>query len=124
VDIPVLPFIVSMPDQQREIELEGRTSAAAWRVRQLKAERDQIERELASVQVPPDFGRGLLVLIFFAVAGVVFPIVLMANQPDEVAPWVRALVVIAFVAGLVALAWFVASVIADAKRGSDRVHRD
>jgi len=107
--------IISVSEQQEGRDLAERKTAAASRVQQLEAEREQVERELASLRVPSDLDRGFRVLLFFALTGVVFPIVLMATQPDEVSLLMRALVVIGFVAGLVGLAGFIGSVIATAR---------
>lgn len=49
--------------------------------------------------------------VYFAVVGIVFPLVMMAIQPEAVAAWARAVVVAAFVSGLAALAWYLVRLI-------------
>jgi hypothetical protein len=107
--------IIPIPEQQEERDLTERKADATWRVRQLEAERDQIKREIASLRVPDDLRRGFLILVFFAISGIVFPIIVMAWQPDRVSVLLRALIVLAFVAGLAALAYFIFSLISSAK---------
>lgn len=108
--------LIPIPEQQEERDLTERKVHATWRVRQLEAERDQLNRDIASLRVPDDLRRGFLVLVFFAISGIVFPIIVMAWQPDRVSVLLRALIVLGFVAGLGALAYFISSLISSAER--------
>lgn len=101
-------------NQQRK-DLESRTTDATLRFLRLTLDRDQIQRELQSLEIPSDLKRGFRVLVFFAFSGVVLPIILMATQPSTVSVLWRTLVVAGFVVGLLGLADFISSVIAAAE---------
>lgn len=110
-----LPPLRSLTEVQEERDLVERATDASWRVRHLTAERDQIARELASLQVPADLKRGFRVLVVFALLGVVLPIVIMATQPVTVSPFIRLLVVLSFVLGFGWLVVFIFGLIAAAE---------
>jgi hypothetical protein len=108
--------------KQERAELERRLSESQERVVRLILEQDQIQRELAAMEFPSDLRFGFVVLVIFALLGVVLPIILMATQPEDVSlPW-RIVVVIGFVSGLVGLGIFLDSIIA-AAGGDERWSR-
>lgn len=55
---------------------------------------------LARVSSPPDLRAGLVVLTYFALAGIAYPVVLMSLGQQALGPWWRASVVSAFFTGL------------------------
>jgi hypothetical protein len=105
--------------KQERADLESRWRESMERVVRLTLDQDQIQRELAAMQFPADLRLGFGVLVIFALSGVVFPIILMATQPEDVSLLWRTLVVIGFVLGLLGLAVFLDSIIATAE-GAER----
>jgi hypothetical protein len=65
--------------------------------------REEVER----VSQPVGVGLGILVLASFAALGIVFPVIVMANQPAKVAPWLRGMVVAAFGVGLITVLGYI-----------------
>jgi hypothetical protein len=55
---------------------------------------------IESATRPPDLQRTLWSLGYLSVACLVFPLILMSFAPVSLSPWVRALVVLAFISGL------------------------
>jgi hypothetical protein len=98
--------------KQERAELESRWRESLERLVRLTLDQDQIQRELAAMEFPADLRFGFAVLVFFALSGVVLPIVLMATQPEDLSILWRTLVVIGFLLGLVGLGVFFGSIIA------------
>jgi type II secretory pathway component PulF len=92
--------------------LESRWRESLERLVRITLDQDQIQRELAAMEFPADLRFGFAVLVFFALSGVVLPIVLMATQPKDLSVLWRTLVVIGFLLGLVGLGVFFGSIIA------------
>jgi hypothetical protein len=80
------------------------------RVLRLTLDQDQVQRELAAMEFPADLKFGFVVLVIFAVLGVVLPIILMATQPDDLSVLWRIVVVGGFLLGLVGLGVFLDSI--------------
>jgi len=106
------------PEQDRA-ELERRLSQSQERVVRLILEQDQSQRELAAMQFPAYLRFGFGVLVFFALSGVVLPIILMATQPEDVSLLWRIVVVVGFLLGLLGLGIFLDAIIGEAE-GAER----
>jgi hypothetical protein len=81
---------------QRECDLERQ-------LRALKAESYLLRDQLSHIARPSGVMVGVLSLVYFAAAGIVAPMVVMAQRPIPDGPAVRALMVLAFLSGLALL---------------------
>jgi hypothetical protein len=77
-----------------------------------------LRRALERAAVPPDLRRGLSVLAAFALVGIVYPLVLLANGAVRLGPWWRASVLVLFTAGLVAVFAYLAVTVRDSIKDS------
>lgn len=77
-------------------------------VRALSARADLADRQALLVSAPQSAKLGLWALAAFSVLGILFPIVLLACRPVPSGPWIRTIVVLAFLAGLSMVVGYIA----------------
>jgi hypothetical protein len=84
-------------EQKRRVE---RRDAFRSDVRSREAEIAIVNSLLLNFREPEGIGRAFGVLTYFALVGVVIPLVLLTQRPVPDGPWCRAGVVVLFVSGL------------------------
>ncbi len=95
----------------RRNDLANQRTEATYQLRDLNSQIDQTTAYLGSFVVPPDVWRGFWVLVYFSAVGIVWPLSVMAFEPQSVSPGLRGVTVVLFVSGLGALASYMAGLI-------------
>jgi hypothetical protein len=85
-------------------------------LKRLRASLAVLDEQVASLSRPAGLRGALGVLIYFSLAGVVFPLALMAWRPIPESGLVRFVVVVLFGSGLAALLLYIGSTIREARK--------
>jgi hypothetical protein len=93
----------SIDDQVRLIELETRARSELDIVEARKA---AANAHLAALTEAGGFRSGFAVLTYFALVGIVFPLVLQSRRPVPDGPSIRVAVITAFITGLGSVLWY------------------
>jgi hypothetical protein len=102
--IPDIEIVAQRRRVERRDELRGE-------VRALEAELGIVDEVLSRLKQPEGVVTALAVLVYFALVGVVVPLVMLAQRPVPSGPVVRGLVIVLFVSGLMAVVGFIAAVL-------------
>lgn len=94
--------------------LQSEREPARQRATQATATRERADFDLRRLAKPQSLGFAFTVLLYFAVAGLVLPVVVLLREPPSDWAVIRAAVVAGFTTGLAGLLWFLWRVIREA----------